>query len=358
MKTNLNYKLLENLTSIKTVSSDSQACLNALILISNLLIKNKIPTKIVKENGNSVLIAGKDSAKILLFGHVDVVSADEKDYKLRVTKERVYGRGALDMKGPLSVMITVFVSLWCKGNSNLFLIVTSDEEIGGFNGFKIIKEYLPGNIKVCILPDTITDNIIVGQKAPFHIEIEHNGTNAHASRPWEGKNSCELLIQCCTNLIKKINNNDREKTTATITRFNSGNSINVIPDRATATIDIRINSKKEIKNVINNIRTVTKKYNCRWKPLDKPLLFEIDKKNSFISSWVKISEQLINQTPQFQTETGTSDARFLQTLKIPVIITGTEGGGAHSKNEWISIRSLNNFQQKLLTFCANESEKL
>ncbi|HMS22787.1 MAG TPA: M20 family metallopeptidase [Candidatus Levybacteria bacterium] len=356
MNENLTIELLKNLTSIRTVSSDYQACLNALQLIANLLTRNKIPTRIINGNESPVLISGKRSAKILLLGHIDVVSADEDDFALLITEKTLHGRGVLDMKGPLSVMISTFISLWNKGNSNLFLTITSDEEIGGFKGFKIIQKHLPKKIKICILPDTNTDNIIINQKAPLHIQIECRGISAHASRPWEGKNSSELLIQCCTDLINEINDTDKEKTTATITQFNSGDSINVVPDRAAAIIDIRIHSKKELKIILSKIKTITEKYTCLWKALDKPLFFEMDEKNSFISSWAEVGKQLANQTPQFQTEAGTSDARFLQTLKIPTIVTGAIGGGAHSKNEWVSIESLVKFQQKLLTFCIKESE--
>ena len=51
------------------------------------------------------------------------------------------------------------------------------------------------------------------------------------------------------------------------------------------------------------------------------------------------------------TESGASDARFLVNPKIPAILTSAYGGGDHTENEWVSLKSLTQLQNVLLKFC-------
>ena len=142
--------------------------------------------------------------------------------------------------------------------------------------------------------------------------------------------------------MNNLNGNTKDITSAALTQLHGGNATNVIPDSAFSTIDIRIKSKKEVNNIIKIINMFTKKENCEWKRIDKPLFVDVSNKVNSFNKWPGIHK--------FTTESGTSDARFLSSMNIPILITSAIGEGAHTQNEWVSEKSLEKLQNNIIKF--------
>lgn len=97
-------------------------------------------------------VAGEDaSAPVLLQGHVDVAPTAGQQWRRppfsgALTDGFVWGRGALDMKGGLAMMISALVRLREAGvrpAHDLILAVLSDEESGGDRGARFMVEKHP-----------------------------------------------------------------------------------------------------------------------------------------------------------------------------------------------------------------------
>ena len=70
-----------------------------------------VEVKGVTHNGRPLLTATvgpADGPTIVLHGHLDVVPARPEQFAPRVDGDRLYGRGAYDMKGGLASMICAF----------------------------------------------------------------------------------------------------------------------------------------------------------------------------------------------------------------------------------------------------------
>lgn len=355
MKFSLDWKILEKLIAIPTLSQDHQACLSALELLKKKLEANEVPTKIDTNNDFPFLVAGNyEKAHTLFLSHIDVVEGSKDQFKLQKSGNKIFGRGVLDMKGPLMVALSAFVSLWKNNKRNFLFAVTSDEEIGGFNGSCFLEKNILKRIKNgFILDSTAKEKLVLIQKAPFHIKITHQGKSAHGSKPWDGVNSAEKISSCAIEIAKKIYRNDPLETSATITQIHSGTSTNVIPENAFATLDIRIKDKKEINRIIKIISTISRRENCQWEKIDEPLFVKISSSDPFIKKWEETSRKLLGHVSQATTEPTASDARFLVKKKRPFIITSVEGEGAHSGNEWANIDSLENLGKMILAFCSS-----
>ncbi len=85
---------------------------------------------------------------LLLHGHVDVVPANTQEwvhppFEANIIDEYVWGRGALDMKGGIAMMITAILRLKSEGVSppgDVVLAIVSDEEAGGEFGTKYLVQ--------------------------------------------------------------------------------------------------------------------------------------------------------------------------------------------------------------------------
>ena len=352
MKNEINRSLLKKIVETSSLSGETNQCLRALKLIEVEIKMKNIPVLIDFNEGVPFLIAGNpDKASILFLSHIDVVPAKIDSFKLKIKDNKFLGRGVLDMKGPLVACLEAFIKLWKGGRENIIFVVTSDEEIGGFKGSEFLVKNLFNKIEVAIIPDSSGEDVVLIQKAPFHIKVIAKGKSAHGSKPWEGINAAENLLKCCTEIVKKVKGNTHQSTTATICQFHSGKATNIVPDKAEAVIDIRIKQESEVKTIIKNIYNSSKKFGCEWEKIDEPLFFEAEKDNFFIKKWQEIFKKITGEKISLKVECGASDARFLwKELRIPVIVTSVKGGGAHSNHEWADIDSLNKLSETIVKF--------
>ncbi len=93
----------------------------------------------------------KGTPPLLLYGHVDVVPATEPDWKYppfegKIAEGFVWGRGTLDMKGAVAMMISAFMKAKIKGvrlPGDVVLCILSDEEELGDYGARFLVEHHP-----------------------------------------------------------------------------------------------------------------------------------------------------------------------------------------------------------------------
>lgn len=89
-----------------------------------------------------------DAAPLLLQGHVDVVTTAHQDWRFppfeAVEAEGyIWGRGALDMKGGVAMMLAAFMRAQAEGADlpgDVILTILSDEEVGGHYGARFLVE--------------------------------------------------------------------------------------------------------------------------------------------------------------------------------------------------------------------------
>ncbi len=358
MENDININLLKKIISIPSLSQDHKQCLLSLTIIKKEIESHNIPCSIGNNNDFPFLIAGDiDLANILFLSHTDIVPGDVGQFKITVKENQLFGRGVLDMKGPLIASLDSFLRLWGEGRKQFLFAITSDEEIGGFNGSKTLTKTLFRNIKQAIIPDSTGDSLILIQKAPFHIKIDCIGKSCHGSKPWEGVNAADNLLECCKSIVKAVNRNSPNLTSACISQFHSGDATNKVPDNGTATLDIRIKEESEVSNLIKIINASAKKYGCSWEKIDEPMFFETKIDEPFVQRWINTFEKVVGKKLETKVECGASDARFLwHELRIPIIVTSAIGGGAHSNNEWVDIISLNLLSEIIFKFGLSVTE--
>ena len=96
-------------------------------------------------------LKGRDEApSLLLQGHVDVTPVEGQSWQHPPFEGKnvdgwVWGRGALDMKGGIAMMLAAFLKAKAEGLTppgDILLLVLSDEEAGGDYGAKyLVEEY-------------------------------------------------------------------------------------------------------------------------------------------------------------------------------------------------------------------------
>ncbi len=89
-----------------------------------------------------------ESPPLLLYGHIDVVTTEgqtwqQPPFEGRIVDDYLWGRGALDMKGGVAMMLAAFLRAKAEGlqpPGDVILAILADEEAGGDFGAKFLVE--------------------------------------------------------------------------------------------------------------------------------------------------------------------------------------------------------------------------
>lgn len=336
------YNLINDLVCFKTVYPNYEEFYKCIEYIKDYFKGSRLHIKEYNFNNDVSLVISNTISKeldIIFCGHIDVVPADDKLFKIRKSADILYGRGVCDMKGQVAVLMTLMKEL--DTDKKIALFLTSDEERGGFNGTNrlLMKGY---SCKVAVVPDGGSDfNLIIEEKGVLQLKITAVGTECHSSQPWVGQNPIIKLMELYNIIISKypLPKNDTDwRTSVSLTKIEAGNAINKIPDSAAMYLDIRhINDdkKEDILSFLNGLSN-----DISIDTLDVGDVFYTDKDNYFIKKYIDICKTVLNHPIEVIKYSGASDARFFSAKSISCIMMNPIGGNFHGSDEWVNIKSL------------------
>jgi len=192
--------------------------------------------------------------RVVLAGHYDTVPAQE-NIPGRIEDGWVIGLGATDMKGGVAVMIELARASAPFG----YLFFGREELPAGESALPRFFERhgLEADLVVMLEP---TDNAIhAGCLGNLEARLVFHGTSAHSARPWQGDNAINRAIEGLAPLTR-IEPLDVEiqglvfREVVSITGIEGGIATNVIPDRATATLNFRYAPSRTPENAETRLR--------------------------------------------------------------------------------------------------------
>lgn len=291
--------------------------------------------------------------KLILNAHLDVVPAKDSQFKPMIKGNRLYGRGAQDMKSGAAAEIISFKDLAKKVNYPLGLQLVTDEEIGGFNGAKYqIKSGVKADF---VLAGEPTDLKIEHQtKVVIWVTITFKGKSAHGAYPWRGKNAPWQLKKFLDNLEKKFPEPKKESwhTTINLAKIDTPNqTINKVPDAASVSLDVRF-IPDDSKTITQTLRTLLPKRVTLTYSAHEPAHFTASN-NRYIRGLQNATKKVTGLTPKVVREHGASDVRHFSQVGTPAAIFGPKGFGLHTDSEWVSLKSLETYAKILNTWLLN-----
>ncbi|MEM1075819.1 MAG: acetylornithine deacetylase/succinyl-diaminopimelate desuccinylase family protein [Pseudomonadota bacterium] len=129
--------------------------------------------------------------------HVDVVEVGhgwtQDPFGGALVDDKIYGRGACDMKGGLAasiIAVEAFIDTHPHYAGAIEISGTADEESGGYGGVAYLAEqgyFNPERVQHVIIPEPLNkDRICLGHRGGWWAEIETHGEIAHGSMPFLG----------------------------------------------------------------------------------------------------------------------------------------------------------------------------
>ncbi|MFH2103996.1 MAG: M20/M25/M40 family metallo-hydrolase [Chloroflexota bacterium] len=209
-------ELLQNLIRFDTTNppGDERDCI---LYIDGLLKEAGIQSKLVgrtRQRPNLVArIKGMGKAPpLLLYGHVDVVTTENQQwtqppFEGRVMDGFIWGRGALDMKGGVAMMLAAFLKAKAEAAAlpgDVIFAAVADEEAGGDFGVRFLVEQHPGlfagvryalgefgGVNISMGGKRVYP-IMVGEKQICWMKATFRGLGGHGSMPVHGQAMARL----------------------------------------------------------------------------------------------------------------------------------------------------------------------
>ncbi|CAG4929690.1 unnamed protein product [Colias eurytheme] len=285
---------------------------------------------------------------ILLNSHMDVVPVFEKSwtyppFEAKIVDGVVYGRGVQDMKSVAIQYLETIRRLKNKGvtlKRTIHLSFVPDEEIGGANGMgKFVESEYYKKLNVGFALDegiaSPTDDYIVfnAERSIWHVKVICPGKSGHGSLllPDNSGEKMRYIIDKFMDLRqeskKKLEDNPQltigDVTTVNLTMLEGGIQNNVVPEKLSASFDIRLALSVDFTEFENMIKNWCKEAGAN-------VTYEFEQKDDYVPPtqtndsnpyWVafKTTIEKLKIPLQLRTFPGGTDSRYVRKAGAPAL---------------------------------------
>ncbi|ATO58084.1 succinyl-diaminopimelate desuccinylase [Bartonella sp. 1-1C] len=312
---------------------------------------------------------GSEGPHLMFAGHSDVVPPGKLEnwtyppFEGVISQGKLYGRGAVDMKGGIACFIAALARFLKKKTLKgmVSFLITSDEEGPAINGTVKLLEWAvqkgeKWNAAIVGEPTSVNivgDMIKIGRRGSISGIITIKGCQGHVAFPERAANPLPLaskLIQALTQTALDQGTKDFQASHLELTSIDTGNfSVNIIPAQTVIRFNIRYNDLwtketlvAEIEKRLASVHSENDQvpyYQLEWiYGLGGVFLTKNDKLIGILSNAIK---SVTGNIPECSTSGGTSDARFIKDY-CPVVEFGLPGQTMHMIDECVTLDAIEN----------------
>ena len=242
-----------------------------------------------------VRIPGDADRTLLFNGHLDTVPFDAdawtRDPLGERVEDRVYGRGATDMKGAVASLlfaIRAHAAADADPPVDLLFAFVSDEEVGGDAGLPALLDDGALDADACVIGEPTCEggrhSVTVADRGSIWLTLEASGEAAHGSRPTLGVNAVDRLYDAVETLRRRFGSErldigtEMEPIVAESVEyyapsmgeaaardlfrypsinlgvFEGGDAVNAVPGSARAEVDVRLTAGVHTPDLLAGIR--------------------------------------------------------------------------------------------------------
>jgi len=309
---------------------------------------------------------GSEKPNLVFAGHTDVVPPGDEaawhhpPFAGDVAGDKLYGRGAVDMKGGIACFVAAATDyLAVNGGKpkrgSISLLITGDEESVAVNGtVKLLQWAAERGEKFdhCILGEpsnveTLGDTIKAGRRGSLNGTLIVTGRQGHVAYPDRADNPIRGLVALIAALQAPLDDGSAQFAPSNLefTSIDVGNpTVNLIPGEARARFNIRYNdhhSQTALKMLLDrrarDAAAGRVHYAFDWQPSNADVF--VTKPGPFTDLAAAAIAEVTGRQPKLSTTGGTSDARFIKDY-CPVLEFGLVGQTMHSVDECTPVADL------------------
>lgn len=335
--------LTKELVQFKTMHSKPDEIRRCAEFVGNYLDASGIVYRYL-DFGHSpsiMVLPKKGFTPVLLMSHMDVVDAPDNLFRPVIKDRKLYGRGCLDDKYAVALSMVLLKKnlekLRRKGKGQKDLpfgvLMTSDEEVGGFNGAK--KALGEFQTDFCIVLDGGSlEKIVVKEKGVVKVRLLSRMKPTFGDKPWLEENAVEKLmddiLKWRTCFVRSAP--DHWHRAVTCLDIITEEPHKRVPEGAAARLEIRYTETDDVEQLFRKMQAELHSEIVVERV--EPVFPEGQ------SEHLKLLLDISKNT-RIGFEDGANDARFLSQWGIQGIIWGADGDGSrHTLEEHVDIDSI------------------
>jgi len=317
---------------------------------------------------------------IVLSGHTDVVPVDGQDwlsdpFKAEIRGDKLYGRGACDMKGFIACALNLLpqaVALSQQGQLRkpLHLALSFDEEVGCLGAPLMLEELSQRGINpdYCIVGEPSSMKMVVAHKGISVFRCSVHGKSAHSSLTHQGVNAISYaakLIGFIDDLASQLAESDQVDpmfdvpySTLSIGTIEGGTATNIVPNLCEFTFDYRNLPTMGTQDILPVIEQRITELNQQMQQVDSQTGIKIEQLESVPAMTDTESEALqqliaglVQSSARHKVAYATEGGQFTNAGIATVICGPGSIEQAHKADEYVELAQLaecDDFLQKLL----------
>jgi succinyl-diaminopimelate desuccinylase len=299
---------------------------------------------------------------VVLHGHLDVVPGHADQFEPRVDGDRLYGRGAYDMKGGLAAMLMTFASMAEQERVRVRIGIVGDEESeeeAERGSDHLVDSGFIGDFAITGEPTDL--QIGVEAKGVLALRLEVGGVAAHGATPWLGDNAvlkAHDVFRSIESLpFARQSSELFDRPSINLGRILGGDALNKVPDRCAIDVDIRYLPEQDPDTVLEQVRGIA---DAEVQTLFSRPPAVVDRNSPYVLALSDAARENHrgDGEPMSVGRDGASDAVSFLRVGVPAVEFGPIGAGHHGPEEWVSIASLEAYRRTLETFLGSLAERV
>jgi succinyl-diaminopimelate desuccinylase len=271
----------------------------------------------------------------------------------RLEGDRLFGRGAYDMKGALACLLLALADLRSERSVRVRLGIVPDEESEEETergGDRLVESGFVGDFAITGEPTDL--NVGVAAKGVLAMRLHVSGTAAHGATPWLGENAILRAYEVFRELeslpFASESSELFDRPSINLGRILGGDALNKVPDACVIDVDVRYLPEQDPDAILAQVRGLpgTRVLSTFSRP---PALVDAD--SPYVRALRKAAAPYADESVQgLIGRDGASDAVSFLRAGVPAVEFGPRGGGHHGPEEWVSVESLHRYRQAIVDF--------
>jgi acetylornithine deacetylase len=320
----------------------------------------------------SVLIRARGTGggrTLLLCGHLDTVNVEgmTDPHAPRIDGDRLYGRGAYDMKaGVAAALIAAREASRLGLAGDVVVAAVADEEHASL-GVQEALRHVSADAAVVTEPTEL--QLVVAHRGFVWSEVEVTGRAAHGSRPHLGVDAIAKMGRVLTEL-EQLDHSLADRPHPLLGRgsihasvIEGGVELSSYPARCVLGLERRTlpgesgtGIAAELEALLDRCRAADPDLVATHRTLLVREPFEIAPEEELVDLITEASAEVLGERAKIGGASYWADAAFIAAAGIPTALFGPGGEGAHAVEEWVSLSDTAAVAETLLglagRFCA------
>lgn len=287
---------------------------------------------------------------LLLCGHLDTVNVEGMvdPHRLRIDGDRLYGRGAYDMKASVAASLVACreaASLGLAGD--VVVAAVADEEHASL-GVQEALTVVDADLAIVTEPTELA--LVVAHRGFAWFEVEVTGRAAHGSRPHLGVDAIVKMGPVLTavgRLDQALHARSHPllgRASAHASLIEGGEELSSYPGRCILGVERRTlpgestaDLEAELEALLDECRAADDELVVAARTLLVRDPFEIDEDDETVRLVSDTIAATLGDPPRVEGASYWADAAFIAAAGIPTVMYGPSGAGAHALEEWVSL---------------------